>query len=299
MNKIAIITDSSCCLNSKRKEEFGVSEIVPMHFRYQDKIYDADGDWKMMSPKEYYDMMRNGALFKSAQITEKQYYDAFKKYLDLGYDVLSISCTSALSASVKESYKARDELSKLYPNQRICCVDSANCTFTLSMLILEVKKLIEEGKNLDEILTWIDENKYFFNEIGTVDKLTYLRAAGRVSASAAFFGGMLSIKPIVAYDMEGHNIAIEKVKGRKKSFEVIVDYIEKYGRLSEKPIIYIAHADCLEDAKTMSELIQARFSQKLEFVFDYVEPGVGSSVGPGTLILAFYGTDELRKRNTQ
>ena len=62
--------------------------------------------------------------------------------------------------------------------------------------------MLNKAVNLDEILTWIDENKYFFNEIGTVDKLTYLRAAGRVSASAAFFGGMLSIKPIVAYDME-------------------------------------------------------------------------------------------------
>lgn len=297
MNKIAIISDSSCNLNRERKERFGVDYIVPMHFVLDGKLYDASGDWDVISAKDYYDAMRNGKIMKSAQINSSEYEAAFKKFLDQGYDVLSISCTAALSSSVKESYKARDNLAPLYPNQKIVCVDSANCTFSLAMILKEASRLRSEGKSPEEIASWIDENKLFFNEAGTVDKLTYLRLAGRVSASAAFFGGMLGVKPIVVYDLEGHNVAVQKVKGRKKSFETLADYVKKYAIVDTYKTIYIAHADCLEDAKELASMIQDRFSEKLEFEYDYVESGVGSSVGPGTIILGFYGDKALRMLN--
>ncbi len=297
MNKIVIITDSSSCLDSKTMALYGVSEIVPMHYRLEDKLFDADGDWKVQSPKEYYDMMRNGALFKSAQITCEQYKESFKKYLDQGFDILSISCTGALSSSVKESFRAKDELAPLYPNQKIVCVDSANCHYSMSMMIKDVAKMRDEGKTLEDMVAFIEKNKLFYNEIGTVDKLTYLRAAGRVSASAAFFGGIFSVKPIVVYDLEGHNVAIEKVKGRKKSFEVIGDYIEKYGLIKERPEIHILHADCLDEAKELGDIIQSHFDFEIEFTYGYIEPGVGSSVGPGGIVIAFYGKKELRELN--
>ena len=297
MNKIALISDSSCNLNSKMQKELGIVDVLPMHITFMGKEYDCNGDWTMVVPKEYYNHMRNGEVGKSAQINRIQYYDSFKKFLDLGYDILSVSCTSGLSASVKESYKARDELQPLYPNQVIRCVDSANCTFSLAMILMKCHEFIEDGKTVDEIVKWIDENKLYYNEIGTVDKLTWLRMAGRVSASAAFFGGLLSVKPIVVYDEIGHNVAVEKVKGRMNSFKKIVEYLKKYCYSNKNNNIYIAHADCEEDAKMLSEMIQKEFEEKINFTIEFVEPGVGSSCGPGTLILSFYGNPDIRRLN--
>ena len=297
MNKIAIITDSSSCMDSKMQKEFNVLDILPMHITFLGQDYDCNGDWTMFDPHEYYDHMRNGALGKSQLINQKQYLDSFKRFLDQGYDILSISCTGALSASVKESYKARDELAPLYPNQKIYCVDSANCTYTLTMIIKEVSEMIQNGATIEDVVKWIDDNKLFYQEVGTVEKLSYLRAAGRISASAAFFGGLLSIKPIVVYDEVGHNVAIEKVKGRAKSFETIAGYVAKYGWLDKNNNVYIAHADCLDDAKSVAELIQAKFENKLNFHFGFIEPGVGSSVGPGGIIVCFYGSPAIRGLN--
>lgn len=297
MNKYVILTDSSCMLTSKQMEEFGVAEIIPMHFYLKGKEYDADGDWKLFSAKEYYDLMRNGEVAKSAQISEFQYHTAFKKYLDQGFDVLSISCTGALSASVKESFKAKDKLAPLYPNQRIECVDSANCCYSLAMILKIAAKMREEGKTIDDIIAYIDKEKLNFNEVGTTEKLTYLRLAGRISASAAFFGGILSVKPIVVYDEVGHNVAVEKVKGRKASLEKLAEYVKRFANIDAIPDVYIAHADCLEEAEKVADMIQAKFDQKINFIFGFIEPGVGSSVGPGTLILAFYGSSEIRYLN--
>ena len=165
------------------------------------------------------------------------------------------------------------------------------------MILKEANRLRSEGKTIEEIVEWIDQNKLYYNEVGTTEKLTYLRAAGRISASAAFFGGILSVKPIVVYDLEGHNVAVEKVKGRKNSLETIAKYIKKYAILEKDNNIYIAHADCLEEAKSLSEMIQALFDIKINFHYGFIEPGVGSSTGPGTLILSFYGSPELRKLN--
>lgn len=294
MNKIIILTDSSSNLNSSDRELFGVEEIIPMHYFLDGVMHDADGDWKEISYKDYYDAMRNGARAKSAQVNAAQYKEAFVKYLDKGYDVLSISCTSALSSSVKESFTARDELQPKYPDQKIRCIDSACCNYALALLIKDAAKLRDEGKDIDEIVEFIESVKLNYNEIGTVEKLTYLRAAGRVSASAAFFGGLFAVKPIIIYDTVGHNIAVAKVKGRRKSFEEIGDMVKKYADVTEHKTIYIAHADAIEDAEEVAEIIQSKYEEKLQIVFGVVEPVVGSSVGPGTLILGFYASKDMR-----
>ena len=297
MNKLAIITDSSCNLDSKLQKEYGVDYVLPMHITFNGIEYDANGDWVDFSPKEYYDMMRNGAIGKSSKINSHEYEEAFKKFLDAGYDILSISCTGALSASVKESIIASEALSPLYPNQRIRCVDSANCHFSLAMIIKEADRQRKDGIDVDDIVTWIENNKLYFNEVGTVETLVYLRKAGRISASKAFFGGMLSVKPIVVYDRVGNNVAVDRRHGRRNSLEGICSYIEKYADINYKPIIYIAHGDCEQDALLVRDIIQSKYEKQIEFVFGNIEPGIGSSVGPGTIILAFYGSPEIRDLN--
>lgn len=297
MNKIALISDSSCCLNSKECAEFGVLDVLPMHIHANDKEYDCNGDWTMFDPKDYYNSMREGTVYKSSQVNKEQYKKSFKKFLDEGYDILSVSCTSALSASVKESYKARDELKDLYPLQKIICIDTNNSTFCLGMILREAGKLVKEGMEIEKIAKWIEDNMQFYNEVGTVDKLNWLRMAGRVSASAAFFGGLLSVKPIVVYDEVGHNVAVEKVKGRSKSLQTCADYIKKYADVKKDNTIRILHADALDDAMLLGKMLEDMFSEKLDISYGYVEPGVGSSVGPGTLICHFYGSPEIRKLN--
>lgn len=295
MRKFAIITDSSSNMDSGFVQKYGVNDILPMHIFQGEKKYDANGDWIGLDPKEYFDSMRNGLIYKSGQVLASEYKESFEKFLKQDMDILSISCTSALSASVKESYKARDELKEIYKDHNIVCVDSANCTFTLAMIVIKACIFREEGKSIEEIVKWIDENKEDYNEVGTVEKLTYLKQAGRVSASAAFFGGLLGVKPIVVYDEVGHNVAIEKVKGRKNSFLKLAEYIKKYANIQKSNVIYIAHGDCLDEAKEVSEMIQAQYEEKLEFVIRYIEPGVSSSTGPGTIIICFLGSREMRK----
>lgn len=298
MEKFAIFTDSSCNLTSEEAKKYGVYGILPMHFYIGEKEYDANGDWNDMGAAEYYDIIRNGTRIRSSQIRSTEYEAAFRKALEEGRDVLSISCSEALSASVKESIVAKERLSEQFPNAKIYCVDSHNCCYSLAMVVIGACKRRDKGESIEDVYRWIMEERQNFNEAGTVDKLIYLRNAGRVSASAAFFGGMLSVKPIVVYDETGHNVAVEKVRGRKSSLERVAEYVAKYIKAEKYPHVGIAHADCLEDAEELAGMIQGLISGiEITFHFGYVEPGVGSAVGPGTLIVGFYGDPSIRSLN--
>ena len=298
MKSFAIVADSSCNLTSEQAKAYDIDAIVPMHFYLNETEYEASGDWTSIGAKEYYDAIRSGARVRSSQASSQAYEETFRGFLNDGRDVLSLSCTGALSASVKESIAAKERLSKEFPDAKIKCIDSQNCMYSLAMMLIEAAKLREEGKTIDEVEAWIMNERQNFNEVGTVDKLTYLRNAGRVSASAAFFGGVFSVKPIVVYDVEGHNVAIEKVRGRQGSLDRVAEYIKKYANVDRNRNICIAHADCEADAKLLGEKIKAMYPDSdLQIHYGFIEPGVGSAVGPGTLILGFYGDPAIRHLN--
>ncbi|MBQ9730270.1 MAG: DegV family protein [Clostridia bacterium] len=291
MKKYVIITDSCCDLNAEMRARYGV-EYVPMHFNCEGKEYVADLDWKELSAQDFYDMMRAGKRFLTAQVTAAQYTEAFEKYILEGYDVLSISCSSALSASVKVSYAVRDELKEKYPEAKIYCIDALNACAGLGMICVMASELRAQGKSIEETAAWIEENKLKVNQECTVESLAYLKKAGRVSAASAFFGGLLSVKPIIISDAKGQNFALEKVKGRQTSLERVADRtFADYGDSTYQKI-FIAHADCENDAEKLKELLLTRFAGKnMEVTMGYIGPIVGATVGPGTLGVYVYGNE--------
>lgn len=295
MKNYVIITDSSCNLTTEQKDKYGIAAIVPMHFYLDGKEYDASGDWSEISAVEYYDRIRDGAKVRSSQASSYSYEETFRKYLEQGFDVLSLSCAEALSSSVKESIAAAKRLEKDFPDAKIYCVDTYNCCYSLAMLVIEAAKRRDAGGTIDEVRDWVTDKRACFNEVGTVDKLTYLRNAGRVGGAAAFFGGVFSVKPIIVYDETGHNNAFEKVRGRRGSLERVADLIKEYADIDANRHICIAHANCLEDAKTLGEMVKERFAGKeIHFEYGFIEPGIGSAVGPGTIIVGFFGDPQMR-----
>jgi DegV family protein with EDD domain len=186
MKKFIIVTDSCSDLDAKLRAEYDI-EYIPMHFSFDGKDFDADLDWKKISVKEFYDVMRSGTRIITAQVSAREYKEKFSEYLKEGFDILSISCSSALSASVKASYVARDELMAEYPDRKIICIDSLISCGGLAMICVKAAQLRAEGKSIDEVAEWVEANKLCFNQEATVDKLVYLRQAGRISASSALY----------------------------------------------------------------------------------------------------------------
>ena len=290
MKDFVILTDSCSDLDKEQREKYGIKEYVKPCFTIDGKEYAADLDGIGLGLKEFYDIVRSGKKIYTAQANVAQYTEVFEKYILEGYDILSISCSSALSASVKSSYVARDALLKKYPDAKIICIDTLRASSGLGLLCARASELKAEGKSIDEIAEWIEEHKLNVHQMGVVDSLVYLRRAGRVSAAKAFFGGLLNIKPVIIAGANGANIATEKVKGRAASLlhvakRVAEEYVSvPYGK------IFISHADCYEDAITLKNAILELIPDKdIEFHISYVTPVIGASTGPGMIGAYYYG----------
>lgn len=290
MKKYVIVTDSSCDLEKKFRDRYDI-QYLPMHLSVDGTDFEADMDWGYISAKQFYHMMREGKRFISAQVNVESYKKAFKSYVEQGYDVLSLSCSSEISASIKASYIARDEVLAEYPDAKIICVDCLRACFALGILVLHAAELREEGKTIEEVAEWVEKNRLTANMIGSVDKLTWLKQAGRVSAASAFFGGLLNIKPIIIADAKGRNFAMEKVKSRKASFLRIAELMKESYLDVPYQKFFISHADCPEEAEELKQLIWQTLGKEIECNIGYVGGSVGSAVGPGMIGVYFFGKE--------
>ena len=288
MNSYAIFTDVGCDVEPALREQFDI-DCIYMHYTLDGEDYEERLEWKRFSVKEYYDLIRNGKRIYTTQANVENYKTSFKKYLDEGKDVLYIGCSSQLSASVKSSFIARDELQKEYPDRKIICIDAKRGCYAGGILALTASEMRADGKSIDEVATWVEENKTTSNMIGTIDDLKYLRRAGRISATSAFFAGLLNIKPIVIADAIGRNFAMEKVKGKKKAMERVAQLFKESYRDVPYQKVYINHSDCIEDVEFLKNELFKQLGKEIPVHVGYVGPIVGASVGPGMLCVNFFG----------
>ncbi len=289
MKKFAILTDSCCDLDRENRERFDV-DYLPMRMLFNERDLPADLDWADVSFGEFYRMMRDGIRIRTAQINAMEYAEAFESYVAKGADILSISCSSALSSSFKGSLVARDQVLAKHPDAKIFCIDSRISSLGQGMLCKAASLLRGQGKSIEEVAGYIEKNKQRVKQFATVENLVYLKRAGRVSAASAVFGGLLQIKPIIVSDEKGENVAVEKVKGRKNSLGRIADLVQ--GAYEKDPLygICIGHADCEQDALALRSLIAERLPGA-EITVDKIGPIIGASSGPGMLSAYCYAKE--------
>ena len=124
----------------------------------------------------------------------------------------------------------------------------------------------------------------------TVDDLHFLKRGGRVSAATAVVGSMLSIKPVLHVDNEGHLINMSKARGRGASLTALVDRMERTAIDPAGQTVFLSHGDCLADAQKVAGEVKRRMGVK-EVVLNDIGPVIGAHAGPGTVALFFLGTE--------
>ena len=278
----AIITDSTSDLCNELREKYNI-DYVAMNYVIDGVEYPAMLDWSSHSPKELYNFMRNGKHITTTQVPRASYVEKFTEYLEKGLDVLYISCSSALSGSFNLSTLIAKELEAEYPDRKIYCADSLISSLGQGSIVIKAAELRNEGKTVSEVFDYVIENRLKYNQFGTVDNLEYLKRAGRIKASKAFFGNIFGVKPIIISDIIGQNYAFKKAKGALNAKNAIADEMAAVVENPEEQILYISHADDEESAIQLKDIIM----EKIPFAgfnIGYIAPIVGSSVGPGTII---------------
>lgn len=289
MRKIQIITDSCSDLGKDIREKYDIAYArmnVVVHG--EEKV--ASLDWDEYSPKELYDIMRNGERVTTTQVPSTEFISVFTKYLEAGCDIIYIGCSGALSGSVNTARAVAKELSAKYPDAKIVCIDPLISCLGEGMLTIKAAEQRDAGKSVEEITEYIENIKLCANQFVTVNSLDALKRAGRVKGSAAFFGNLFGVKPIIVSDINGQNVPVKKVKGRQASMDEIVNMLKEAMTDPQNETVYIAHADCSEDAEYLKNKVREVIAPKNIYV-NYIGPIIGASIGPGAVAMFGMGKE--------
>lgn len=281
-----IVTDSSCNLVEDMIDEFGL-HILPLTFMVDGEQYQSYLKGERTDLKQFYTMMREGKVITTSLPNLAESEDLLRGLLDAGRDVLYIGFSSGLSGTYQAIDLLLKDLAAQYPEHTVRSVDTLAASGGQGLLVWYAAQKARAGASLEEVYTWLEENKLHLAHWFTVDDLMFLWRGGRVSKTSAWAGTILNIKPVMHVDDEGHLIPLEKVRGRKKSLIALVDHMDESAiRPVEDQMVFITHGDCIEDAEFVADLVRARFGVR-DVVINYVDPVIGAHSGPGTMALFF------------
>ena len=286
MSDYVIVTDSSADLPASLVQELGV-EVLPLSFTVQGKTYHNYPDDREMDPKVFYKMLRDGEMATTSAVNVAEYTNMLEPFLQAGKDVLVLTFSSGLSTTFQSSVIAVNELAEQYPDRKIYTVDTLCASLGQGLLVWHAVQEQKKGKSIEEVRDWVEENNLHLCHWFTVDDLHFLKRGGRISAATAVVGTMLSIKPVLHVDDEGHLISMGKARGRGASLTALVDHMEQ--TVTDVDTVFISHGDCLADAEKVAADVKKRFGTK-DVVINNVGPVIGAHSGPGTLALFFLGT---------
>ncbi len=281
-----IMTDSDSDLPFALQQEMNIP-VVHMPYTMEGQEY-LDDLGQTMDYKTYYDKMRSGAHPTTSALNEFVYLEYFEPILAEGNDLLFIAFSSQLSATINGIYSAREQLLEKYPQRKFIVVDTLSISGPQTLLIIKAHEMYKSGASIEEVAAWLEENKLRAQAWFTVDDLVYLKRGGRVSPAAAAIGTLLDLKPILTETIEGKLAAAEKVRGRRKAMNYIVDKAVENIVDPKESIALVLHADAMADAERLRDLTAAKLPG-LTLRIENVGPVIGAHAGPGALALCFMG----------
>ena len=284
-------SDSELPLSIAKKYEV---PFVPMPYSLEDVEYAYDlGETTDFIG--FFRSMREGKMPTTSTYPPQYYVDFCRNTLESGQDILFLSFSSKLSSAYDYLSTAAAQLREEYPQRRIETFDTLSISGSMALLVYHALVMRDEGASMDEVIGWMRENILRANSYFTVDDLNHLKRGGRVSATAAVVGTMLSVKPVLTINREGKARAVDKVMGRKKGDTL--SGRDGSGARGE-PRAEHMHNSCTPTARTTrwrSRRWWMRSGVHLGNGSADDRPVIGAHAGPIRLGLCFFG----RERTTR
>ncbi len=288
----------SCCSTADlAKEHFEKRDIKYIYSHYEmDGVQYPDDLGQTMPFDKFYQAMTDGADTKTSQINADEFEEFFEPFLKEGKDILHLCLSSGITGVLNSANIAKSMLEEKYPDRKIYIVDSMAASSGYGLLMDKLADLREQGKSIDEVRAWAEENKLKMHHWFFTSDLTFFVKGGRVSKTSGFVGNMLNICPLLNVSVDGKLIPRYKIRTKRKVIEATVKRMEELAenRLDYDGKVYISNSACYEDAKAVADLIESKFP-KLDgkVLINNIGTTIGSHTGPGTVALFFWGDERI------
>lgn len=284
MREFEITVNSTVDLPKEWLKERNVP-VLPLKYTIDGQTYQ---DMEGLSAKEFFQKLREGHMSVTSQINPEEAREMMEPFLKEGKDLLHLAFSSGLSGTYNSMRIAAEELAEDYPDAKIIVIDTLCACMGEGLLLYKVLQLKDQGKTLEEIAEWVEANKLHICHNVTVDDLNHLHRGGRISKTAAVFGTLVQVKPIIHMDENGKLQVIGKERGRKRSLNKIVDMAVEQSEGWENDMVMITHGDCIEDAEYVAERVKEKLGNP-EVLINNIGTVIGSHTGPGVVAVFLMG----------
>ena len=292
MEKYVILADITCDLSEQIRKEFQVEDYLPGYIHFSDdRDFKTVLDWSNISREEFYKALSNRKMqITTAPPSPEDYYQTFKAYVEKGYQILSISISSKISSTYNVACKAAQRVAEEYPDCRICCFDSYKMSGAMGLLVMYAHELKNQGKSMDEVIQWLEENKHNVHMMGPIDDLIFVARRGRITMGKAIMGSFAGVKPMGDCNRDGYVSVLGKAKGIQKALDLTVGYVEKMAADPKEQYLLISHSNRQEYAEKLKAQLEEKLEAKKVYVCD-VFSGCGANIGPGMVAVYFLGQE--------
>lgn len=282
-----IATSSTSDLTKDWLDEHNIP-FIPYTYTIGEDLY--EDDCREETRAAVYTGMRKGDRLKTSMINEFTYADFFRGLLESGKNVIFLDMSQKMSVSYKNALNAAETVKAEFPDRKLYVMDTLCISGGLGMLVQNMVRRMEDGMSFDEVIAWGEENKLKIAHRFTVDDLNYLKAGGRVSNASALVGSILQIKPVLYVPDGGTLDVAKKIRGRKNAVASITESVLR--DLSEVDCtgaeIHILHADCYDDAETLSNSIRKKYPEVGNIETTSLGVVIGAHCGPGLLTIFYF-----------
>jgi len=275
-----ILCESTCDLGMTYFERDDLF-YLPYKYEMNGSLY-PDDFGQTISHHDFYQMMKEGSMPTTSQLTGIDYEQFWLPFLEQGHDILHLAMSSGISGACNNALLMAAELNVKYSNQ-IKVLDTLSVGSGYGLLVRRALLNKDRGLDLEANFVALEDLKgriecRFFS----TDLSAYVRG-GRISKGAAFIASGLKICPIIQVDKEGKLEVIEKIRTKKKAMQECLRIMEELVGLDYCDEIVLSYSDCLEDTKEFQALIQERFPHVSTYNYYEIGAVIGCHTGPGTI----------------
>lgn len=283
---VRIITDSASDITREDVAAAGnpALAVLPLSITFGNTTYE---DGVSLSHQRFYELLVEGDdLPMTGQVNPYAFERAIGEARAVGDEVIVITLSGKLSGTNASANTAAASF-----DSGVYVVDSKNVTVGERVLVDYALRLVGEGLSAVDIATALEQAREDIYVVGLLDTLEYLRRGGRIPASAAALGKLLSIKPVITIE-DGAVELLGKARGSKNGRNLLTQQVETAGGIDFAMPIALGYAG-LDDALLRKYIEDSRHIWEDHIALEdlpvhSVGATIGTHVGPGAIALAFF-----------
>ena len=225
--KIMLMTDSVSDINKETAESLGI-RMLYMPITVDGRALREEIDF---TKQEFYEMIDTSKEFPStAQLNPFEIEEAYEQAAAEGVtDLIFVTIGAGGSGTYRNAESARARFMESHPDEQnrmqIHLVDGRNYTATYGYAVVEAAKKLARGASVRELVSYLDDWARHAGLYFVPMTLKYVQRSGRVSAAAAFAGGLLGLKPFCRI-VNCKSEVLMKIRGEQTLIPKMVEQVK-------------------------------------------------------------------------